>query len=50
MAWLLLDIGDNDPARFWRHAVAALDRLRPGISERLGLLLGAPRHPHSRRW
>ncbi len=30
VAWLSLDAGDNDPARFWRHAVAALDRARPG--------------------
>jgi ATP/maltotriose-dependent transcriptional regulator MalT len=22
VAWLSLDAGDNDPARFWRHAVA----------------------------
>jgi len=43
VAWLSLDAGDNDPARFWRHAVAALDRVRPGISERLGPLLG----PHA---
>ena len=41
-AWLSLDAGDNDPARFWRHAVAALDRVRPGISERVGPLLGPP--------
>ena len=30
-AWLSLDGGDNDPARFWRHVIAALDRVRPGI-------------------
>ena len=42
VAWLSLDAGDNDPARFWRHAVAALDRARPGIGERVGLLLGPP--------
>ena len=42
VAWLSLDAGDNDPARFWRHAVAALDRARPGIGEQLGLLLGPP--------
>ena len=40
VAWLSLDAGDNDPARFWRHAVAALDRARPGIAERVGALLG----------
>jgi LuxR family maltose regulon positive regulatory protein len=45
-AWLSLDVGDNDPARFWRHAVAALDRTRPGISERVAPLLG-PQGPAS---
>ncbi len=45
VAWLSLDAGDNDPARFWRHAVAALDRVRPGISERIGPLLGPPPPP-----
>ena len=45
VAWLSLDAGDNDPARFWRHAVAALDRARPGISERMGPLLGPPSPP-----
>ena len=33
VAWLSLDAGDNDPARFWRHAAAALDRARPGIAQ-----------------
>jgi LuxR family maltose regulon positive regulatory protein len=42
VAWLSLDAGDNDPARFWRHAVAALDRARPGMAERAGPLLGPP--------
>src|SRR5262245_41437856 len=45
VAWLSLDAGDNDPARFWRHAVAALDRVRPGVSERMGPLLGPPPPP-----
>jgi LuxR family transcriptional regulator, maltose regulon positive regulatory protein len=45
VAWLSLDAGDNDPARFWRHAVAALDRVRPGIGERVGSLLGPPAPP-----
>ena len=40
VAWLSLDAGDNDPARFWRHAVAALDRARPGTGERVAPLLG----------
>jgi ATP/maltotriose-dependent transcriptional regulator MalT len=42
VGWLSLDAGDNDPARFWRHAVAALDRVRPGTAERVGPLLGPP--------
>ena len=45
VAWLSLDAGDNDPARFWRHTVAALDRVRPGIGERMGPLLGPPPPP-----
>src|SRR6516164_2362887 len=42
VAWLSLDEGDNDPARFWRHVAAALERARPGISGRVGPLLGPP--------
>ncbi len=45
VAWLSLDAGDNDPARFWRHAVAALDRVCPGVGERVGPLLGPPSPP-----
>ena len=36
VAWLALDGGDSDPARFWRYAVAALDRARPGLAGRVG--------------
>ena len=42
VAWLSLDEADNDPVRFWRHAVAALDRAHPGIAERAAPLLGLP--------
>jgi LuxR family maltose regulon positive regulatory protein len=42
VAWLSLDAGDNDPVRFWRHVVAALDRAQPGIGERVAPLLGPP--------
>jgi LuxR family maltose regulon positive regulatory protein len=45
VAWLSLDGGDNDPARFWRHVVAALDRVRPGIAEQVAPLLGPPPPP-----
>ena len=40
VAWLSLDEADNDPVRFWRHAAAALDGVRPGIAERVAALLG----------
>src|SRR6185437_14042026 len=36
VAWLGLDGGDSDPARFWRYAVAALDGVRPGLAGRVG--------------
>ena len=42
VAWLSLDAGDNDPARFWSHTVAALDPDRSGIGERVAPLLGPP--------
>src|SRR4029077_15716631 len=35
VAWLGLDGGDSDPARFWRYAVAALDQARPGLAARV---------------
>jgi len=36
VAWLGLDGGDSDPARFWRYTVAALDLARPGLAGRVG--------------
>ena len=42
VAWLSLDHGDNDPVRFWRHAAAALDQVRPGIAVKVAPLLGPP--------
>jgi LuxR family maltose regulon positive regulatory protein len=31
VAWVSLDEGDNDPARFWSYLVAALRTLEPGV-------------------
>jgi LuxR family transcriptional regulator, maltose regulon positive regulatory protein len=42
VAWLSLDEGDNDPARFWRYVAAALDQARAGIGERVAALLRGP--------
>src|SRR5215471_20166291 len=36
VAWLGLDAGDSDPARFWRYVVAAVDQARPGLAGRVG--------------
>ena len=49
-AWLSLDAGDNDPARFWRHAVAALDRVHRGSPGGWPRCSARPRRPHSSRW
>ena len=45
VAWLSLDTGDNDPARFWRYVAAALDRVRPGIEEQVAVLLRGGQQP-----
>jgi LuxR family maltose regulon positive regulatory protein len=47
VAWLSLDSGDNDPARFWRHAFAALDLAQPGIGARIAPLLSLSEPPPS---
>jgi ATP/maltotriose-dependent transcriptional regulator MalT len=31
LAWLSLDVGDNDPVRFWSYAIAALQTLHDGL-------------------
>lgn len=39
IAWLALDANDNDPVRFWRYVLAALERIHPGLAtEALALL------------
>ena len=48
--WLSLDAADNDPARFWRHAVAALDRARPGSATGWRRCSARPRLGRSRAW
>jgi len=44
-AWLALDPGDNDPARFWQYLIAALQTLIPGIGEEVRLTLQSPQLP-----
>ena len=50
VAWLSLDAGDNCPARFWRHAVAALDRPGPGSANGWPRCSARPRRRRSRAW
>ena len=47
VTWLSLDASDNDPARFWRHAFAALDLAEPGIGARVAPLLSLSEPPQS---
>ena len=41
-AWLSLDAGDNDPLRFWRAIIAALQRVRPTIGQTAQAMLTSP--------
>lgn len=45
VAWVSLDEGDNDPARFWAYAVAALRRIEARIGEAALALLRSPEPP-----
>jgi len=45
VAWLSLDQGDSDPARFWRYVAAALEGPRAGIYQRVAALLQGPQQP-----
>jgi len=42
VAWLALDEGDNDPARFWIYVVGALEAAQPGLATSAEALLRVP--------
>ncbi len=44
-AWLSLDKDDNDPARFWRYAAAALQAADGRLGQSVALSLDAPQLP-----
>lgn len=46
VAWLSLDPDDDDPARFWRYVVAALDRVVAGLEDELLPLPAGPGGDH----
>ncbi len=33
LAWVSLDVSDNDPTRFWTYVIAALNTVHPGVGE-----------------
>jgi LuxR family transcriptional regulator, maltose regulon positive regulatory protein len=45
LAWLSLDRDDNDPMRFWRYAIAAVETVRRGIGQPALSLLNASAQP-----
>jgi LuxR family maltose regulon positive regulatory protein len=49
VAWVSLDEADNDPARFWRYALAALERVAPGPGAAALALLGPARSSGARQ-
>ncbi len=42
LAWVTLDAGDNEPARFWAYVATAVDRVRDGLGRRALKRLRAP--------
>ncbi len=45
IAWVSLDADDNDPFRFWRYVLTALQQLAPSIGEEALLWLLSPAPP-----
>jgi LuxR family maltose regulon positive regulatory protein len=45
LAWLSLDEGDNDPARFWTYVICALQSLQPDLGQEALSQLQAPQPP-----
>ena len=45
VAWLSLDKGDNDPARFWAYFIAALQTVQAGVGEAALAMLQSPQPP-----
>src|SRR5215831_5050455 len=45
VAWLSFDVDDNDPTRFWRYVVAALERSGPNDLAVVRVALASPQTP-----
>ncbi len=50
LAWLSLDVDDNDPPRFYQYLLACLDSIRPGAVQDLLPLLQSPEPLHHRSY
>lgn len=46
-AWVTLDSRDNDPIRFWRSSIIALDKTYPGLGAMPLALMNSSTAPHS---
>jgi LuxR family maltose regulon positive regulatory protein len=44
-AWVSLDVGDNEPRRFWSYVIAALATIKSGLGEVAAGLLVSPQPP-----
>jgi len=42
VAWLSLDPDDNDPVRFWRYLLGAIERVHPGLDAEIGAFFQGP--------
>jgi LuxR family maltose regulon positive regulatory protein len=45
VAWVSLDEGDNDPARFWAYVIAAVKKIHKGIGDSALAALQSPQLP-----
>jgi LuxR family maltose regulon positive regulatory protein len=45
VAWVSLDTGDSDPARFWAYLIAALQTIHEGVGESALAALQSPQPP-----
>ena len=45
LAWVTLDVGDNDPARLWTYVATAVNRIRDGVGRRALQRLGVAGMP-----
>ena len=46
LAWLSLDVEDNDPLRFFQYLLTCLDAIQPGALQDILPLLQSPEPPH----